>query len=175
MPSGRYVVKGVNVVITPDTEIGDGTVIWHNVNLWGCRIGRNCTIGSYVEIGRGVVVGDNCKIEAFAYIPPGVRIGNGVFIGPRATFTNDKYPAAGREWAISPTVVEDGAVIGAGAIVLPGITIGERAVVAAGAVVTKDVPGGVVVAGVPARPVGTREDYERKRAELLARAGAGSP
>ena len=171
MRPGRYIIRGSHVVITPDTEIGDGTVIWNFVNLWGCRIGRNCRIGSFVEIGRGVVIGDNCKIEAFAYIPPGVRIGNGVFIGPRATFTNDRYPVAQGEWAVLTTVVEDRAVIGAGATILPGLTIGEEAVVAAGAVVTKDVPPGVVVAGVPARPVGTREDYERKRAELLRRAG----
>ena len=173
MPSGRYVVKGKNVLITPDTEIGDGTVIWHNVNLWGCRIGRNCVIGSYVEIGRGVEVGDNCKIEAFVYIPPGVKIEDGVFVGPRATFTNDKYPVAGSEWAISPILVRRGAVIGAGAVILPGVTIGEGAIVAAGAVVTKDVPDRTVVAGVPARPIGTREEYERKKAELLRRSRTG--
>jgi len=70
---GKYEVKGEHVVITPDTVIGDGTVIWNFVNLWGCRIGRDCVISSFVEIGRGVEVGDRCKIEAFVYIPPGVR------------------------------------------------------------------------------------------------------
>jgi len=171
MARGAYEVRGKYTVITPDTEIGEGTVIWNFVNLWGCRIGRNCVIGSFVEIGRGVVIGDRCKVEAFTYIPPGVRIEDDVFIGPRVTFTNDKYPVAGGEWKILETVVRRGASIGAGAIILPGITIGELAVVGAGAVVTHDVPPRAVVAGVPARPVGTREDFERKRRELLRSLG----
>ena len=162
-----YQVRGKYTIITPDTVIGDGTVIWNFVNLWGCKIGRDCVISSFVEIGRGVEIGDRCKIEAFTYIPPGVKIEDDVFIGPGVVFTNDKYPIAGGPWKILPTLVGRGASIGAGAIILPGVTIGERAVVAAGSVVTRDVPPGIVVAGVPARPIGTREEFERKRAELL--------
>ncbi len=175
MSSGKYKVKGKpgTVIITPDTEIGEGTVIWHFVNLWGCRIGRDCVIGSFVEIGRGVEIGDRCKIEAFVYIPPGVKIEDDVFIGPGATFTNDKYPVAFGGFKLVPTLVKRGASIGARAVILPGVTIGERAVVAAGAVVTRDVPDGTVVAGVPARPIDTREEFERKRAELLASGGPG--
>ncbi len=161
-------MKGKHVVITPDTVIGEGTVIWNFVNLWGCKIGRDCVISSFVEIGRGVEVGDRCKIEAFVYIPPGVRIEDEVFIGPGVVFTNDRYPVAFGGFKLMRTLVKRGASIGARAVILPGITIGERAVVGAGSVVTKDVPPETVVAGVPARPIGSREEFERKREELLA-------
>ena len=164
---GKYRVKGRHVVITPDTVIGDGTVIWNFVNLWGCKIGRDCVISSFVEIGRGVEIGDGCKIEAFVYIPPGVKIEDEVFIGPGVVFTNDKYPVAFGSFKLMRTLVRRRASIGARAVILPGITIGERAVVGAGSVVTKDVLPGTVVAGVPARPIGSREEFERKREELL--------
>ena len=169
---GEYLVKGKYAIITPDTIIGDGTIIWNFVNLWGCRIGRDCVISSFVEVGRGVEIGDRCKIEAFTYIPPGVRIGNDVFIGPGVIFTNDKYPIAFGGFKLLTTTVEDGVSIGARAVILPGITIGERAVVGAGSVVSKDVPPSTVVAGVPAQPIGTREEFDRKREAQLT--GASS-
>jgi acetyltransferase-like isoleucine patch superfamily enzyme len=137
---------------------GAGTKIWHFVNiLEGAEIGDHCVIGSYVEIGRGVKIGDHCKIEAGAYIPQGVTIGNRVFIGPGATFTNDKHPRAEQSWECAPTVVQDGASIGANATVVCGVTIGANAVVGAGAVVSRSVPPGEVYVGNPAKPIKKRK------------------
>lgn len=137
--------------IIDDCEIGEGTIIRDYVNLFGCKIGKNCKIGAYVEIGRGVEIGDNCKIEAYAFIPPGVTIEDDVFVGPHACFTNDKVPRAVGEWGITPTRVERGASIGANATIVCGITIGENAIVGAGAVATKDVPPDTIVVGCPAK------------------------
>lgn len=116
----------------------------------GVEIGNNCTLHSHIWIGENVKIGNNVRIQAFSFIPEGVIIEDDVFIGPRVTFTNDKYPPSLKEeW--KPTIVKRGASIGAGAIILPGITIGEGARVGAGSVVTKNVPPNVVVCGVPAR------------------------
>ncbi len=140
-----------------DCDIGEGTVVRDFVNLYGCRIGRDCKIAAYVEVQRGVVIGDRCKIEAFAFIPSGVTIGNEVFVGPHVCFTNDLHPRAVGEWSITPTVVKDGASIGAGSVIVCGVTIGENAMVGAGSVVTRDVPAGATVVGNPARPIKRRE------------------
>ncbi|UCH31491.1 MAG: N-acetyltransferase [Candidatus Bathyarchaeota archaeon] len=146
-------IKTGQFTIIRDAEIGEKTVIWHHCNLFGCRIGKNCKIGSYVEIGPGSSVGDDCKIEAFAYICSGVTIGNKVFIGPHVTFINDKYPKAVGDWKIVPTLVESGASIGANTTILCGVTIGKNSLIAAGSMVTKDVPSNTWVAGNPARPM----------------------
>ncbi|MEE9151244.1 MAG: acyltransferase [Thermoplasmata archaeon] len=137
--------------VIKDAEIGEGTIVRHYVNLYGCKIGKNCKIASFVEIQKGVVIGDSCKIEAFAYIPTGVTIEDEVFIGPHACFTNDKRPKAVGEWEVVPTMVKKGVSIGANAVILCGVTIGESAMVGAGAVVTKDVPANAKVVGNPAR------------------------
>ncbi|MGB2825067.1 MAG: acyltransferase [Thermoplasmata archaeon] len=139
-----------------DCEIGEDTVVRDFVNLYGCKIGKGCKIGAYVEIQRGVTVGDRCKIEAFAFIPSGVTIEDEVFVGPHACFTNDLMPKAVGDWSVTPTVVRRGASIGANATIVCGVTVGEHAMVAAGAVVTKDVPPGAIVAGSPARVIGDR-------------------
>ncbi len=136
-----------------DCTVGEGTVIRDYVNLYGCKIGQDCKIAAYVEIQRGVVIGDRCKVEAFAFIPSGVTIKDEVFIGPHVVFTNDLHPRAVGEWEVVPTLVEKGASIGAGAVIVCGITIGENAMVGAGSVVTKDVPAGVLVVGNPAKVV----------------------
>lgn len=123
------------------------------VNLYECEIGKGTKIGAFVEIGRGVVVGSNCKIQAFVFIPEGVCVGDNVFIGPNVTFCNVKYPSAveNRMHTMSKTIVKDGVAIGAGSVILPGVTIGCNAIVGAGSVVTKDVDDGVTVKGNPAR------------------------
>jgi UDP-2-acetamido-3-amino-2,3-dideoxy-glucuronate N-acetyltransferase len=146
-----------NSIISPEAKIGKGVKIWNFCNiLSGARIGDDTSIGSYTEIGTGVIIGKRCRIQAFVYIPEGVTIGDEVFIGPHVCFTNDLYPPSPRSmW--KKTVVMDRASIGANATILPGVTIGKGALVGAGAAVTKDVPDGMCVAGVPARIIGKRK------------------
>lgn len=146
--------------LTKNCKIGKNTIIREPVNLYKCKIGDNCKIGGFVYIEEGVKIGDNCKIKPFVFIPTGVIIENGVFIGPGVTFTNDKYPRAinpdgslkgDEDWQLVETLIKKGASIGAGATIMCGITIGEYAVIGAGAVVTKDVPARYVVAENPAK------------------------
>lgn len=140
--------------VIENADIGENTVIRDYVNIFGCKIGKNCKIAAFVEIQKGVTVGNNCAIEAFVFIPSGVTIEDEVFIGPHVCFTNDKRPrAVNPGWKTTPTVVKKGASIGAGSVILCGITIGEKAMIAAGSVVTKDVPPKTLVAGNPAKPV----------------------
>lgn len=148
------------VVITDDVVLGENVKIFNFVNLYGCRIGDNTKIGTFVEIQRGVTVGQNCKISSHSFLCSGVTVDDGVFIGHGVMFTNDRYPRAinpdgslkgPQDWEEVPTVVREGASIGSGATILPGITIGRFAMVGAGAVVTHDVPDFTLVAGNPAR------------------------
>jgi UDP-2-acetamido-3-amino-2,3-dideoxy-glucuronate N-acetyltransferase len=145
-----------------DAEVGDDTIVRDFVNLYGCKIGKRCKIAAYAEIQRGVTIGDRCKVEAFAFIPTGVTIEDEVFIGPHVCFTNDRRPRAVGEWDVVPTLVKKGASIGANATVICGVTIGEGALVGAGAVVTRDVPAGAVVAGCPAREIKVNEDDKKR-------------
>jgi acetyltransferase-like isoleucine patch superfamily enzyme len=122
------------------------------VNLYGCDLGPGTKIGAFVEIGTGVIVGCDCKIQTGAFIPEGVEIGDEVFIGPHACFTNVKHVFPAKEAsAYQKTIIRDQAVIGAGAVILPGVYIGFGAVIGAGAVVTNDVSGLETVVGNPAR------------------------
>lgn len=152
------------MAIAPDVTLGEGVRIYNPelMNLYGCIVGDHCFVGPFVEIQRGVVIGKRCKIESHSFLCEGVTIEDEVFVGHGVMFTNDKFPRAtnpdGRpqtddDWTCLPTVVKKGASIGSGATILPGITIGERAMVGAGAVVTKDVPAGTTVVGNPARVV----------------------
>lgn len=127
----------------------DNTV-WRYTNIYPTAvIGKDNTIGSYVEIDDGVEIGDNNRIGAFTFIPNNVVIGSNCFIGPRVTFTNDKFPPSGKDkWG--HIYVEDGASIGAGAVIITGVTIGENALIGAGSVVTRDIPANQVWFGVPA-------------------------
>ena len=147
-------------LIAPDVRLGQDVKIYGFVNLYGCDIGDETKIGSFVEIQRGARIGRRCKISSHTFICEGVTIEDEVFIGHNVTFTNDRLPQAtaadgkplgAGEWTCLPTLVRRRASIGSGVTLLCGITIGEGAVVGAGSVVTKDVPSHVVVAGNPAR------------------------
>lgn len=150
-----------------DVKLGKNVRIYNFVNIYGCEIGDNTKIGSYVEIREEVKIGKNCKIQAFAFIPQGVIIEDEVFIGPHACFVNDKYPRAtvkgklkekGEDWVAERTVVKKGASIGANATILGGVTIGENSIIGAGSVVTKDIPPNVIATGNPAKVIGKIKD-----------------
>jgi UDP-2-acetamido-3-amino-2,3-dideoxy-glucuronate N-acetyltransferase len=143
-----------------DVELGEGVMVYPFTNLYGCRIGDHSRIGTFVEIQRGAEIGARCKIQSHTFICDGVRIGDQVFVGHGVMFINDKRPQATAEggglqteddWTLLPTTIEDGVSIGSGAVVLGGVRVGAGALVGAGAVVTRDVPPGATVAGVPAR------------------------
>ena len=137
-----------------NAEIGENTIIRDYCNIYGCKIGDYCKIAAYVEIQKDVIIGNRCAIEAFVFIPSGVTIGDEVFLGPHVCFTNDLRPrAVNPGWKEIKTNIKKGASIGANSTILCGINIGEKAMVAAGSVVTKDVPANTLVAGNPAKPV----------------------
>jgi len=142
--------------IIKKTSIGRNSRVYDQVNLYGCKIGRNTKIDSYVYIEEGVTIGDNCKIRPFVFIPTGVVIEDNVFIAPNVTFTNDKQPRAQGGWTLLNTRVKRNASIGAGSTIVPGVEIGENALIGAGSVVTKNIPDNAIAVGIPARVVGTR-------------------
>ncbi len=146
--------------IAADVKLGQRVKVFAFTNLYGCEIGDDVKIGTFVEIQKGARVGNRCKISSHSFICEGVTLEEEVFIGHGVTFINDRFPRAtaidGRpqteaDWSCVPTTVKRGASIGSGATILCGVAIGERAIVGAGSVVTKDVPDGAIVAGNPAR------------------------
>ena len=153
--------------IISNVKLGKNVMIYNFVNIYGCEIGDNTKVGSFVEIRDRVKIGKNCKIQAFALLPQGVILEDEVFIGPHACFVNDKVPRAttggklkeiGKDWKPLTTIVKKGASIGANATILGGITIGENSIVGAGAVVIKDVPKNCIVVGNPAKVIGKVKD-----------------
>ena len=146
--------------IAPDVKLGKDVRIYGFTNLYGCEIGDEVRIGAFVEIQKGVKIGNRCKVSSHTFICEGVTLEDEVFVGHNVTFINDRYPRATNgngglqteaDWECLPTLVKRGASIGSGSTLLCGVTIGEYALVGAGSVVTKDVPRGAVVAGNPAR------------------------
>ena len=157
--------------VSDDTQLGRNVVIHHVglVNIYGARIGDDTRIGAFVEVQRGAIIGAKCKVQSHSFICEGVTIADEVFVGHGVFFTNDLYPHAtnpdgsikgAADWNCIPTRVGRRASIGSGAVILPGITVGEGSIVGAGAVVTRDVPSYAIVAGNPARVVG---DARQKR------------
>jgi UDP-2-acetamido-3-amino-2,3-dideoxy-glucuronate N-acetyltransferase len=149
-------------LIAPNVQLGRNVRIRGFVNLYGCIIGDDTRIGTFVEIQKGAVIGSNCKIQSHTFICEGVTIEDEVFVGHGVTFINDRFPRATNdeglpkddsEWKCESTLVKRGASIGSGVTIMCGITIGERAIIGAGSMVTKDVPAGATVAGNPARIV----------------------
>ncbi len=150
--------------VHPSAQIGAGTSIWNQCQVReGVRIGRNCILGKDVYVDFGVTLGDNVKVQNGALLYHGLTVEGGVFIGPGAICTNDRLPRAinadgspktDADWVVGPITLRYGASIGAGAVILPGVTVGRFALVGAGAVVTRDVPDHALVVGNPARQVG---------------------
>ena len=146
--------------IAPDVKLGQGVKLFAFVNLYGCEIGDDTKIGTFVEIQKGARIGARCKISSHTFICEGITIEDEVFVGHGVTFVNDCFPRATAasgalqtevDWSCQQTVIKRGASIGSGVTLLGGITVGEHAIIGAGSVVTKDVPAGVIVAGNPAR------------------------
>lgn len=157
--------------IAPDVKLGQRVKVFAFTNLYGCTVGDDSKIGTFVEIQKGARVGARCKVSSHTFICEGVTVEDEVFIGHGVTFINDRFPrstnADGKlqteaDWNCVGTLVKRGASIGSGATVLCGVTIGERAIVGAGSVVTRDVPEGAVVAGNPARVLRRNESSEAK-------------
>jgi len=151
-----------NFIRLSNVKLGRDVKIYSFVNAYGCEIGDESRVGAFVEIQKGVVIGRRCKISSHSFLCEGVTIEDNVFIGHGVVFTNDKFPRATNpdgspqseaDWQVLPTLIKRGASIGSNATIIAGVVIGEKALVGAGAVVTRDVPDGAVVAGVPARPV----------------------
>jgi len=158
------------VSIAEDVKLGQGVRLAKFVNLYGCEIGDETKIGAFVEVQKNAVVGRRCKISSHTFICEGVTIEDNVFIGHGVVFINDTYPRATtfdgqlqteKDWSVERTFVKAGASIGSGATILCNVTIGERAIVGAGAVVTRDVPADAIVAGNPAKLLRPRGSESR--------------
>jgi acetyltransferase-like isoleucine patch superfamily enzyme len=168
-------------IVEDPASLSDGVKVWHRAHIRaGARLGRNTVVGSGVYIDTDVHVGANCKIQNGALIYSGTTIEDGVFIGPGVITANDLYPRAinpdgslksATEWTVSPTVIGYGASLGAGVVVCPGVTVGEWALVAAGAVVSNDLAPHQLVAGVPARAIGQVCECGRRSAERCEQCG----
>lgn len=146
--------------IAPDVKLGQGVKLAKFINLYGCEIGDETKIGTFVEVQKNATVGKRCKISSHTFICEGVTIEDNVFIGHGVTFINDSYPRATnpdgqlqteKDWRVERTLIKKGASIGSGSTILANVVVGENAIIGAGSVVTKNVPAGAIVAGNPAR------------------------
>ncbi len=166
LPESRI---GSHQAIADDVNLGDGVRLSSFINLYGCDIGDDTMIGAFVEVQRGARIGARCKVSSHSFVCEGITIEDECFIGHGVMFINDRTPRATTpngalqttdDWALLPTTVRRGASIGSGAVILGGVEIGSRSLVGAGAVVTRDVPPGMLAVGVPARVVGPVDDVE---------------
>jgi acetyltransferase-like isoleucine patch superfamily enzyme len=147
-------------IITSDVKLGRNVKVFGFTNLYGCEVGDDSRIGTFVEVQKNAKIGKRCKVSSHSFICEGVTIEDEVFIGHNVTFINDLFPRAttatgalqtDADWECRPTLVKKGASIGSSVTILCGVTVGENAIVGAGSVVTKDVPANAIVAGNPAR------------------------
>jgi UDP-2-acetamido-3-amino-2,3-dideoxy-glucuronate N-acetyltransferase len=157
----QKIKTGKEVIIGKNVHFGSGVTLWNYIVIGdNAKIGDGTRIGSFCDIGSGVLIGKNCNIQAHVTISNGCKIGNNVFIAPNSTLLNDKFPLSE---CLTPPVIKDNVVIGGCAAILPNLTVGKGSVVAAGSLVTKDVPQRTVVKGTPATILMTREEYEAKK------------
>ncbi|HME43109.1 MAG TPA: acyltransferase [Syntrophorhabdales bacterium] len=171
--------KGLYLSIADDVKLGRGVKLSKFINLYGCTIAENTKIGAFVEVQKNATIGRNCKISSHTFICEGVTIEDDVFVGHSVVFINDSYPRATAngslqteaDWSVEPTHVKRGASIGSNCTVLSNVTIGERSIIGAGSVVTKDVPADTIVAGNPARIIRTITPDKGKRLKAKGRPG----
>jgi acetyltransferase-like isoleucine patch superfamily enzyme len=156
---------GKGVMIGKDVQFGKDIVIWNYVVICdNTRIDDGTRVGSFCDIGRDVVIGKNCIIQAHVTISNECRLGNNVFVGPNSSLLNDKFP---HSKCLTPSIIMDNVIVGGCVTILPNVTINKDSVIAAGSVVTKDVPKQTVVKGVPAEMMMTRKEYEAKRKQFI--------
>jgi acetyltransferase-like isoleucine patch superfamily enzyme len=156
---------GKDVILGKSVEFGKNVVLWNYVVIGdNTRIGDGTCIGSFCDIGKRVIIGQSCTVQAHVTISNECKLGSHVFIGPNSSLLNDKFP---HSQCLTPSMVEDGVVIGGCVTILPGITVASNSVVAAGSVVTKNVLPETVVMGIPAKLMMTRKDYEAKRKAFI--------
>jgi len=156
---------GKGVLIGKNVQFGKNVIIWNYIVIGdNTKIGDGTRIGSFCDIGKNVVIGKNCVIQAQVAVSNECQIADNVFIGPNTTILNDKFPHS--EY-LTPSTVKDDVVIGGCVTILPNVVVNEKAVIAAGSIVTKDVPAATVVKGVPARPTMTRQEYQAKRGAFV--------
>jgi UDP-2-acetamido-3-amino-2,3-dideoxy-glucuronate N-acetyltransferase len=162
---GDEYFKHETAFVEDGAQIGEGTKVWHGAQVRkGARVGKNCVLGKNVFVGEGAVIGDNCKIQNNVNVFKGVTLEDNVFLGPNSTTTNDLRPRAfNNDFEVIPTLIKKGASVGAGAVMVCGVTLGERCMVAAGAVVTKDVPAFSLVAGNPAKKIGVVDEEGNRK------------
>jgi acetyltransferase-like isoleucine patch superfamily enzyme len=156
---------GEGVILGKNVQFGKNVIVWNYVVIGdNTKIGDETRIGSFCDVGRNVIIGKNCIIQAHVTISNECKLGNNVFIGPNSSLLNDKFP---HSKYLTPSIIEDDVVIGGCVTILPNVTVHKKAVIAAGSVVTKNVPPETVVKGIPAKPMMTRQEYEAKRKEFM--------
>ena len=163
---------GKGVVVGKNVQFGKGVVVWNYVVLGdNAKIGDGTRIGSFCDIGKDVVTGKDCIIQAHVTISNECKLGDAVFIGPNSSLLNDRFPNSGR---LTPSIIKEGAIVGGCVTILPNVTVEKNSIVAAGSVVTKDVPAETVVKGVPARQMMTRQEFDQKRKAFFQKMESGS-
>ncbi|MDH5689920.1 MAG: N-acetyltransferase [Candidatus Bathyarchaeota archaeon] len=156
---------GKGLIIGKNVQFGKNVIIWNYVVIGdNTKIGDGTRIGSFCDIGKNIIIGKNCIIQAHVTISNECKLGDNVFIGPNSSLLNDKFP---HSRCLTPSIIKDNVVIGGCVTILPNVTVGENSVIAAGSVVTKDIPPETVIKGMPAKPMMTRQGYERKRKAFI--------